>query len=48
MHAGRDYLPTTNATITLMKHNDYFIPAVLPKSLQGQKGYVCSAEKNKS
>lgn len=45
LHAGRDHLPTTNATVTLIKCNDRCIPALLPRSLQGQKGYVCSAEK---
>lgn len=30
-------LPPTNATITLIKHNGYFIPALLPESLQDQE-----------
>lgn len=37
-----------HATITLIKRDDHFIPALLPKSLQDQKDYVCSAERNKS
>jgi len=48
LHTGRDHVPTTNATMTLMKCCDHFIPALLPKSLQDQQDYVCSAERNKS